>query len=48
MSEKIRRLRQGSPDDWPSLALLESTVALAQTMKANNGMNQKALADALG
>lgn len=48
MNEKHRRLKNGTPDDWPSLALLEFTVALARAMKANCEMNQKALADALG
>ena len=35
MSEKPLRMRKGSADDWPSLALLEFTVALARAMKAN-------------
>ncbi|HEX3552321.1 MAG TPA: helix-turn-helix transcriptional regulator [Thermoanaerobaculia bacterium] len=48
MSEKQRRMRQGSASDWPSLALLEFTVALARAMKGNNAMKQKDLADALG
>ena len=47
MNEKLRKLRKGSPDDWPSLALLEFTVALARAMKAKD-MKQKDLADALG
>jgi transcriptional regulator with XRE-family HTH domain len=46
MNEKLRRLRKGSLDDWPSLALLEFTVALARAMKARD-MKQKDLADAL-
>lgn len=46
MSEELRRLRKGSSDDWPSLALLEFTVALAKTMAAND-MKQKDLARAL-
>jgi transcriptional regulator with XRE-family HTH domain len=46
MSEKLRRLRKGTPDDWPSLALLEFTMALSKTMAANN-MKQKDLAKAL-
>ena len=48
MSEKQRRMRPGSPSDWPSRALLEFTVALTRTMKANNAMKQRDLADILG
>lgn len=48
MNEKHHRLKKGTPDDWPSLALLEFTIALARAMKANKEMNQKALADTLG
>jgi len=47
MSEKPGRMGKGSADDWPSLALLEFTVALARTMKAN-GMKQSDLAKILG
>jgi transcriptional regulator with XRE-family HTH domain len=47
MNVKRQRLNKGTADDWPSLALLEFTVALARTMKASQ-MNQKALAEALG
>jgi len=38
---------KGSADDWPSLALLEFTVALARAMKAND-MKQSDLAKILG
>ncbi|HSG39702.1 MAG TPA: helix-turn-helix transcriptional regulator [Thermoanaerobaculia bacterium] len=48
MSEKPNRLRKGTADDWPSLALLEFTVALARMMKANGDMKQKELAEKLG
>ncbi|HEX6899131.1 MAG TPA: helix-turn-helix transcriptional regulator [Thermoanaerobaculia bacterium] len=48
MSEKPNRLRKGTVDDWPSLALLEFTVALARMMKANGDMKQKELAEKLG
>lgn len=48
MSEKPNRLRKGTADDWPSLALLEFTVALARIMKANGDMKQKELAEKLG
>jgi transcriptional regulator with XRE-family HTH domain len=48
MSEKLRRLQKGAPEDWPSLALLEFTVALARMMKATGDMKQKELADRLG
>jgi transcriptional regulator with XRE-family HTH domain len=47
MSEKPHRMGKGSADDWPSLALLEFTVALARTMQAN-GMKQSDLAKILG
>src|ERR1044072_552539 len=47
MSEKSRRLRKGTPDDWPSFALLEFTMALSKAMAAR-GMKQKDLADVLG
>jgi transcriptional regulator with XRE-family HTH domain len=46
MNEKPRRLKKGSPDDWPSLALMEFTMALAKAM-AEIGMKQKDLAEAL-
>src|SRR5262245_46941489 len=42
------RLGNGAPDDWPSLALLEFTVALAKAMRAAGGMKQKDLARAMG
>jgi transcriptional regulator with XRE-family HTH domain len=49
MTEKLRRLEKGGrPIDWPSLALLEFTVALARMMKANGDMKQKDLAERLG
>lgn len=47
MSENPHRLQKGPAGDWPSLALLEFSVALARMMKAKD-MSQKALADALG
>jgi len=47
MSEKPLRMRKGSIDDWPSLPLLEFTVALARAMQAN-GMKQSDLARILG
>ncbi len=47
MSAKPHQMGKGSADDWPSLALLEFTVALARTMKAN-GMKQSDLAKILG
>ena len=46
MNESSRRLKKGSPDDWPSLALMEFTMALAKAM-AENDMKQKDLAEAL-
>ncbi|HEX7182062.1 MAG TPA: helix-turn-helix transcriptional regulator [Thermoanaerobaculia bacterium] len=48
MSKKQRRLGKGAPDDWPSLPLLEFTVALARAMKAKGDMKQKDLAETLG
>jgi transcriptional regulator with XRE-family HTH domain len=48
MSENPRRMEQGSASDWPSLPLLEFTVALARAMKANNDMKQKDLAKIMG
>lgn len=47
MNENPRRLKKGSPDDWPSLALMEFTMALAKAM-AENDMKQRDLAEALG
>lgn len=44
---KAGRLEKGAPTDWPSLALLEFTVALARAMKTND-MKQADLAKALG
>lgn len=43
---KKRRLGKGTAKDWPSLPLLEFTVALARAMKANN-MKQADLARVL-
>jgi len=48
VSERLNRLRKGTADDWPSLALLEFTVALARMMKASGDMKQKDLAEKLG
>ena len=48
MKQKLRTLRKGSPDDWPTLALIEFTVALARAMKASGNMKQKDLAEKLG
>jgi transcriptional regulator with XRE-family HTH domain len=47
VSKNSRRLKKGSPDDWPSLALMEFTMALAKAMAASD-MKQKDLAEALG
>lgn len=46
MKEQLRKLKNGSPENWPALALLEFTVALARAMKVK-GMKQKDLAKAL-
>ena len=48
MSERPNRLKKGTADDWPSLALLEFTVALARIMKASGDIKQKDLAEKLG
>jgi transcriptional regulator with XRE-family HTH domain len=48
MNDQVNRLKKGSPDDWPSLALMEFTMALAQAMKASGDIKQKDLADKLG
>jgi transcriptional regulator with XRE-family HTH domain len=48
MKAQSRRLKKGAPDEWPSLSLLEFTIALARIMKANGDLKQKHLADLLG